>query len=203
MSFELINPTLEYQESFLRFVDELVEAKDPFFGQYTKYASFDKKQLKENFYSYKVKPLLDAQAGIGLKEGHVPDSTLWLVDTNTKDILGRFSIRHRLTPALSEFGGHIGYVIRPSARKHGYAKIGLDLSLDYCREKLSLPEILVTCDARNEASYRTIIGRMNEWGGRIETPLALKDCDIFKSNPYHTINKNNIELRFWLKTNKK
>ena len=30
-------------------------------------------------------------------------------------------VRHRLTPALSEVGGHIGYAVRPSARRRGHA----------------------------------------------------------------------------------
>jgi predicted acetyltransferase len=51
------------------------------------------------------------------KPGWVPQTTLWWVDGT--EYLGRVGIRHRLTPALRERGGHIGYDIRPTARRRG------------------------------------------------------------------------------------
>jgi predicted acetyltransferase len=45
--------------------------------------------------------------------GRVPQTTLWWVDG--AEYLGRVGIRHRLTPALRERGGHIGYDVRPPA----------------------------------------------------------------------------------------
>jgi len=44
---------------------------------------------------------------------------LWWVDGS--ELLGRLSIRHELTDALRELGGHIGYVVRPSACRQGHA----------------------------------------------------------------------------------
>jgi predicted acetyltransferase len=35
--------------------------------------------------------------------------------------LGRIQLRHRLTDHLRDFGGHIGYGIRPTARRRGHA----------------------------------------------------------------------------------
>ncbi len=52
-------------------------------------------------------------------DGHVPATTLWWVEAD--EYLGRLSIRHRLTPSLLNLGGHIGYDIRPSARRRGHA----------------------------------------------------------------------------------
>ena len=46
------------------------------------------------------------EQGIGLPEGYVPATTFWLVDNDR--FIGEVSIRHRLTPALEKFGGHIG-----------------------------------------------------------------------------------------------
>ena len=50
-------------------------------------------------------------------EGFVPATELWWVDGD--EFLGRISIRHRLTPTLLEVGGHIGYDVRPTARRRG------------------------------------------------------------------------------------
>ena len=50
---------------------------------------------------------------------HVPSTTLWWVDGS--EYLGRLAIRHRLNDALRQLGGHIGYDVRPTARRLGNA----------------------------------------------------------------------------------
>ena len=201
MPIDLVSPSADYMASFLTLREELLVAKDPFWGQFSEYVSFDTTKLREDFYAYIVRPLLDAQKGIGLKEGYVPASTLWLVDTDKQEILGQFGVRHSLTPSLLENGGHIGYFVRPSARQQGYAKLGLQKALWYCKNQLNILEALVTCDARNEASYRTILGVMELVGGRCDTPILLQD-GFEETNPYHPENRNNLRLRFWLNTGK-
>ncbi|WP_369699470.1 GNAT family N-acetyltransferase [Deinococcus sp. YIM 77859] len=47
--------------------------------------------------------------------------------------LSRVSIRHTLNARLREFGGHIGYEIRPSVQRQGYGKLLLALALDRAR----------------------------------------------------------------------
>lgn len=47
---------------------------------------------------------------------------------------------------LMQMGGHIGYAIRPSERRKGYAGRMLALGLQEAR-KLALDRVLVTCDA--------------------------------------------------------
>lgn len=86
-------------------------------------------------------------------EGHVPSTTLWWVQDD--DYLGRLAIRHSLTPALSEVGGHIGYDVRPSARRRGHATAMLRAGLPAVRE-LGIASALVTCDLTNVASRKVI-----------------------------------------------
>src|SRR5512143_352359 len=57
----------------------------------------------------------------------VPDTELWWVEQD--EFLGRIAIRHRLTPTLLEVGGHIGYDVRPSARRRGHATAMLAAAL--------------------------------------------------------------------------
>jgi len=84
----------------------------------------------------------------------VPTTSLWWVDGD--EYLGRLGIRHRLAPGRTgERNGHIGYDVRPSARRKGHATAMLAASLPIAAS-LGLPEVLVTCDHDNVASRRTI-----------------------------------------------
>jgi predicted acetyltransferase len=98
----------------------------------------------------------DYSRGIGIKEGFVPHSTYWLVRNDNK-VLGAVNIRHELNDCLRNRGGHIGYGIKPSERRKGYAKEMLRLALEIAR-KLNITRALITCDKENIASARTIMG---------------------------------------------
>jgi predicted acetyltransferase len=106
--------------------------------------------------------------------GFVPDTELWWVEGDA--FLGRVGIRHRLTPALMEVGGHIGYDVRPSARRRGHATAMLQEALIVARG-LAIERALVTCNVDNVGS-RTVIERS---GGVLEDERAGK-------------------LRFWVPT---
>jgi predicted acetyltransferase len=95
--------------------------------------------------------------------GHVPSTTLWWVDDTT--YLGRVAIRHRLTPSLRVNGGHIGYDIRPTARRRGHATALLRAALPVAR-RLVIDPALLTCDVDNAAS-RLVIERN---GGVLDGP---------------------------------
>lgn len=85
--------------------------------------------------------------------GYVPGTTLWYVDGD--QYLGRLAIRHRLTPKLLEWGGHIGYDVRPSARRRGHATAMLLAALPLAYE-LGIDPVLITCDEDNVASEKVI-----------------------------------------------
>ena len=110
--------------------------------------------------------LLENQAqGIDLTDGRVPAGTYWLV-LDDKEVVGTVNLRHRLTPFLEHEGGHIGYSVRPSQRRKGYASTMLAMMLDKARQ-LGLPCVLITCDKDNVASAGVI--RRN--GGVLENEV--------------------------------
>ncbi|HEX3784655.1 MAG TPA: GNAT family N-acetyltransferase [Pseudonocardiaceae bacterium] len=70
------------------------------------------------------------------------------------EYLGRIAVRHRLTDCLRVAGGHIGYDIRPTARRSGHATAMLRAVLP---EALALgvkPAALVTIDPDNVGSRK-------------------------------------------------
>ncbi len=87
------------------------------------------------------------------RPGWVPCTTLWWAEGD--EYLGRIAIRHRLTPALTEVGGHIGYDVRRSARRQGHATAMLRAALPVAR-RLGIDGALITCDVDNLASRKVI-----------------------------------------------
>ena len=71
------------------------------------------------------------------------------------EIIGIVNLRHTLTDFYKD-SGHIGYSVRPSERKKGYATEILRQVLD-CAKKQGLAEVYLTCKKNNEASRKTII----------------------------------------------
>lgn len=117
--------------------------------------------------------------GINLPDGIVPSDIYFLVDDNSKYLLGAVDIRHYLNEYLLQYGGNIGYGVRPSERKKGYATQMLDLALEKCKE-MQIPRVLITCFKSNVASANTIIKN----GGILENEV---------------IEDGKIKQRYWIK----
>ncbi|WP_405730132.1 GNAT family N-acetyltransferase [Streptomyces sp. NBC_01537] len=91
-------------------------------------------------------------------------TTLWYVDGHR--FLGRLAIRHELTAPWGQFIGHIGYDVRPGARRRGHATAMLRAALPYAYG-LGLDPALVTCDTGNVPSRKVI----EACGGRFADEL--------------------------------
>lgn len=88
--------------------------------------------------------------------GHVACTYFWMVDdTDPLTYLGSLSLRHDLTPFLRDFGGHIGYSVRPSARQRGIATAALRLGLREAAA-IGINPALLTCHVANGVSRRVI-----------------------------------------------
>jgi len=101
--------------------------------------------------------------GEGLPEGFVPHSTFCLVDAQG-EVVAVSNLRHRLTDKLRVEGGHIGYGVRPSARRRGHATEILRRTLAEARA-LGIGEALVTCAKGNMGSA----GAIRNCGGRLHS----------------------------------
>lgn len=150
---EFVDPTGRLMTSFLAAVAEFRADHDhpvPWFVD-----DVDPRALVDSaaFEAYTARVLGERNQS-GVRPGFVPMTTLWWADG--EHFLGRLAIRHRLTPALEKLGGHIGYDVRPGARRQGHATAMLAAALPIARSLGISPAALVMCDTTNTASQRVI-----------------------------------------------
>ena len=108
--------------------------------------------------------------------GFVTAHTFFALDNDK--IVGIINARHELNDYLLNLGGHIGYSVRKSERRKGYAKKMLNYTSKFLFS-LGLEKILITCDKNNVASKRTI----ESCGGILENEV---------------IEENRTTLRYWI-----
>ncbi|WP_280274384.1 GNAT family N-acetyltransferase [Nocardia wallacei] len=76
----------------------------------------------------------------------------WIAEDNR--ILGGIALRHNVDDHVN-WAGHIGFGIRPTARRQGLATWALGEMLDHARA-LGMDRVLVVCAAHNVESAKTI-----------------------------------------------
>lgn len=86
----------------------------------------------------------------------VPGSEFLCIRVLDNRVVGMVNIRHCLNDFLLQYGGHIGYSIRKTERRKGYAKEQLRLALLECK-RLGISKVLITCNKCNEGSRKTIL----------------------------------------------
>ena len=82
--------------------------------------------------------------------------TFFAVRKNDGRLIGTVDIRHSIdNEFLSEYGGHIGYAVRPSERRKGYATQILKMALKHAKS-IGLSRVMLGCYSDNLASIKTI-----------------------------------------------
>jgi predicted acetyltransferase len=175
----LVLPTVRVHKSFLEAMNELAaegrgEAKD---------GTMIGREIREwrgrwetagGFEAYVADLRSWADEATPLPPNFVHSTTWWWVSGD--DYLGRIALRHRLNDFLLSVGGHIGYDVRPTARRKGHATAMLAAVLPSAR-RMGIDPALVTCDVDNIGSRKVIEAN----GGLLEDERAGK-------------------LRFWVPT---
>ncbi|WP_238885299.1 GNAT family N-acetyltransferase [Clostridium sp. YIM B02551] len=147
MKLKLMRPNIDMQEEYFDFIKEWKEYGQDIVPYSARLLDMDYKEWLDKTYKYEKEETC-------LKD-FVPAHTYFLINEN-KRILGAINIRHRLNDYLLNYGGHIGYGIRPTERRKGYASVMLELALPIAK-KLGINKALITCDKNNLGSAKTII----------------------------------------------
>ena len=102
------------------------------------------------------------------RRGWLPSHTWLTVRQSDGRVVGIINYRPSpLSDFVLQYGGHIGYSIRLSERRKGYAKEQLRLTLEKCRAA-GEDRVLLTCDHQgNPGSEKTILAN----GGVLENEV--------------------------------
>jgi predicted acetyltransferase len=162
---QLVDPSPRYRRSYLAMLDEFAAAGDEHYVRLPSWAAegdvpevdFTREAIEDpDVFAEMVQFLLEHREDDAPRpRAYVPWTELWMIDED--EVVGRISLRHDLNELLFTWGGHIGYAVRPSARRRGHATSALTGILEVCRER-GIDPVLVTCDVDNVASRRTIEG---------------------------------------------
>ncbi|MEF3305455.1 GNAT family N-acetyltransferase [Paenibacillus sp. GYB003] len=163
----LVRPSAEYRDAYLSFYNEWLGSGEKMVPWVIARDPSDFAAMLDYLFSQDSEEKLD-------DPNWVPHSTYWLID-GRNEVAGVTNIRHRLNRKLLNSGGHIGYGIRPSARRKGYATALLALALQKARE-LGISDVLVCCDRNNVGSEKTILKN----GGVFESEYTEEDGGAVK-----------------------
>lgn len=102
-------------------------------------------------------------------ENQVQTTYFLAVRESDSKVVGMLNLRHYFNEYYEKYAGHIGYSVRPSERRRGYAKEMLRQALPYCK-KIGLDRVLVTCEPDNPGSRRTILANGGVYEGTVHEP---------------------------------
>ncbi len=157
--FYLETPSLERKKEIIDYINEFVKYKSDINGT----GALDKILEGYTFEQALERCLNMENREYAEENGKCQGKTFLLIRKNDNKIVGTINVRWNLTEKMKQFGGNIGYGIRPTERRKGYNKINLYLGLIEAK-KLGLNKVMLDCDVENLGSSKT----MEALGGKLE-----------------------------------
>lgn len=164
----LVEPREEYAEQIVEYRKEFLDAGDSMDGTGPLRVCDDPVVYIAECEKHK--------STLTLPEGRVIATQFFCVRKEDDRIVGMIQVRHYMNEYLSMYAGNIGYSVRPSERRKGYATSMLGAVLPYCRE-IGLDKILISCHEGNIGSEKTILSNGGIYESTVEEPgeeLGLK-----------------------------
>lgn len=135
-------------ESYIR---EFIERGDEVHGS----GSLDR-FLRESTYETWLEKLKSDMDIANMPVGRVAALTYFCVRERDQRIVGMVNIRLMSSDLILTEAGHVGYSVRPSERRKGYATLMLREAVRVCRA-VGIGDVIVCCSQGNAASAGTIL----------------------------------------------
>lgn len=145
---KLIKPDKSYKNQITEYRKEFIDANSSMDGCGSLFRMEDPVEWLNQ-----VKSLADIAT---VPSNFVQSTQFIYVRESDNKLVGMIQVRHYFNEFLEKYGGHIGYSVRPTERKKGYASSMLRDCLPYCKE-IGLNRVLITCEENNIGSKKTII----------------------------------------------
>ncbi len=160
---KLVSPVAKYGDQIMSFKDEVMESDGS--GSFDGCGDLQRCNSAEEWLE-----ILEARKKPETApKGSVSSNTYLAIRVVDDKLVGIIDLRHHIDhPILSVWGGHIGYTVRPSERRKGYAKEMLRQNLLNCASR-GIQKVLITCSSHNTASEKTILAN----GGVFEKEIVV------------------------------
>lgn len=168
----LIRPSAEYGVQIMEYRQEFLDSGDSMDG-------CGPLRRFDNSLEY-LKACKDYENPETVPENLVQATQFICVRKSDNKLVGMIQVRHYFNEYLEKYAGHIGYSIRPTERRRGYAKEMLKMALPFCKE-IGLKKVLISCIDGNIGSEKAILAN----GGVYESTV-------------HEPNENKNLKRFWI-----
>ena len=158
--FYLELPSIERKEEALAYIQEFKEYNSNINGT----GGLNRYLEKSNYEEWLDNTIKGMEKEYAESKGLVQSATYFTIREEDNKIVGMISLRYYLNDYLRHCGGHIGYSIRPTERRNGYAKIQLYMGLLKAK-KINLDKVMVDCIDTNIGSEKTIQALGGEFEG--------------------------------------
>lgn len=162
--FMLIRPTSAYANQMAEYKQEFLDANSSMDG-------CGPLRRFENLEEY-IQLCKDYENPQTVPSHLVPSTQFLFIRKKDDKLVGMIQVRHYFNDYLEQYAGNIGYSIRPTERRKGYAKKMLGMTLPFCRE-IGMEKILIACIDGNIGSEKTILAN----GGIYESTVHEPDRD--------------------------
>lgn len=161
-------PSMHYADEIKAYRQEMIEANSSFDGCLSLKRMPDIQEYVDYCRKWSV-PARPEEAGAA--RIHV----ILCLRKSDGRMVGCMQVHSVLTERMKQYTGHIGYSVRPSERRKGYASRMLTKAKDFL-SSFGLAEMIASCLPENEASRRTILAGGGEYIGTVH--LAEDDVTL-------------------------
>nr|WP_297707193.1 GNAT family N-acetyltransferase [uncultured Butyrivibrio sp.] len=161
-----VEPTMIFAKEIAAYRQEMLDAESSFDG------CFSMKRMPD------IQEYVDYCIGWANPRREADEHGAWgnvllVIRKSDMKMVGCMQVHNVLTERMEKCTGHVGYSVRPSERRKGYAKKMLAKALDFL-SSFGFEEVYVSCLPENEASKKTIWAN----GGELVETVYLKEDGV-------------------------